>query len=96
MFDAGKTRMIALPYGEKYDNMLRCFYLIPERDGQTGRQTDGRTDGVAISISRDHTDSNTQVISIFPRWGHFPTVGAFSHKFSIAPSGETTDQIKKG
>ena len=26
---------------------------------------------------------------------HFPAVGAFSHKFSIAPSGETTDRIKK-
>jgi len=30
-----------------------------------------------------------KVISIFPRWRHFP------HKFSIAPSGETTDRIKK-
>ena len=26
---------------------------------------------------------------------HFPTVGAFSLKLSIAPSGETTDRIKK-
>jgi len=26
---------------------------------------------------------------------HFPAVMAFSHRFSIAPSGETTDQIKK-
>ena len=26
---------------------------------------------------------------------HFPAVGAFSLKFSIAPSGETTDRIKK-
>ena len=31
----------------------------------------------------------TQVISIFPWWGHFP------HKYSIAPSGKTNDQIKK-
>jgi len=39
MFD--KTRMI----GEKnYDNMLSRFYLIPERDGQTDRQTDTRTE----------------------------------------------------
>jgi len=42
MFDADKTRMIGLPYGEKnYDNMLSRFHLIPERY----RQTDGRTDG---------------------------------------------------
>ena len=48
MFDAGKTRMIGLTYGEKnYDNMLSRFYLIPERNGQT-RQTDK----FAISISR--------------------------------------------
>jgi len=31
-----------------------------------------------------------------PSYKHFPAVGAFSHKFSIlAPSGETTDRIKK-
>ena len=34
MFDAGKTRMIGLPYGEKnYDDMLSRFRLIPERYG---------------------------------------------------------------
>ena len=49
MFDAGKTRMIGLPYGKKnYDDMLNRFHLIPERNGQT----DGRTDRFAISISR--------------------------------------------
>ena len=52
MFDAGKTRMIGLPYGEKnYDNMLIRFHTIPACYGQT-RQTDGRTDRIAISISR--------------------------------------------
>jgi len=30
-----------------------------------------------------------------PSCKHFPAVGAFSVKFSIAPSGETTDRIKK-
>jgi len=49
VFDAGKTRMIALPYGEKNgDDMLSRFHLIPERNGQT----DGRTDRFAISTSR--------------------------------------------
>ena len=49
MFDAGKTRIIGLPYGEKnYDNMLSRFHLIPERYGRTDRQTDR----FAISISR--------------------------------------------
>ena len=56
MFDAkfaDKTRMIGLQYGEKnYDNMLSRFPLIPERHGRTDRQTDGRTDIIAISISR--------------------------------------------
>ena len=58
MFDAGKTRMIGLPRMVKknYDNMLSRFHLIPERHGrtdrQTGRQTDGQTDRIAISISR--------------------------------------------
>jgi len=41
MFDADKTRMIGLPYGEKnYDDILSRFHLIPERYGQT----DGRMD----------------------------------------------------
>jgi len=49
MFDADKTRMIGLPYGEKnYDNMLSRFHLIQERYGRTG----GQTDRFAISISR--------------------------------------------
>jgi len=58
MFDAGKTRMIGLPYGEKnYEDMLSRFHLIPERygrrtDRQTDTQTDRRTDRFAISISR--------------------------------------------
>ena len=30
-----------------------------------------------------------------PSYKHFFAVGGFSHKFSIAPSGETTDRIKK-
>ena len=33
--------MIGLPYGEKnYDNMLNRFHPIPERYGQTDRQTE--------------------------------------------------------
>ena len=41
MFDAGKSRIIRLQYGEKnYDDMLSRFYLILERYGQTDRQTD--------------------------------------------------------
>jgi len=56
MFNADKTRMIGLPYGEKnYDNVLSRFHLIPERHGQTDERTDGQTDGrtyrIAISIS---------------------------------------------
>jgi len=48
MFDAGKTRMIGLPFGEKnYDDMLSRFHLVPERNGQT----DGRTDRFAISMN---------------------------------------------
>ena len=48
MFDAGKTRMIGLPYGEKnYDDMLSRFHPIPGRYGRT----DGRTDRIAISVN---------------------------------------------
>ena len=42
MFDADKTGMIGLPYGEKYDHMLSRFHLIPEHYGRTDGQTDGR------------------------------------------------------
>ena len=46
VFDADKTRMIGLPYGEKnYDHMLSRFHLIPERYGRTDGRIDGQTDG---------------------------------------------------
>jgi len=46
MFDAGKTRMIGLPNGEKNcDDMLSRFYPIPGRYGRTDRRTDRQTDG---------------------------------------------------
>jgi len=51
MFDAGKTRVIDLPYGEKNcDDMLSRFHLIPERNEQTDRRTDRHR--FAISILR--------------------------------------------
>ena len=37
---------------KNYDDMLSRFHLIPERYGQTHRQTDGQTNRFAISISR--------------------------------------------
>ena len=41
MFDARKTGMIGLPYGEKnYDDTLSRFHTIPACHGQT----DGRTE----------------------------------------------------
>ena len=45
MFDARKTGMIGLPYGEKnYDDMLSRFHTIPACHGRTDRRTDGRTE----------------------------------------------------
>ena len=51
VFDAGKTGVIGLPYGEKNcDNMLSRFHLIPERNGQTDRQI------CYINIARQYAD----------------------------------------
>jgi len=57
MLDAGKTRMIGLPCGEKknYDNTLNRFHTIPERNGRTDRQTDGQI--CYISIARRYADA---------------------------------------
>jgi len=50
MFDADKTRMIGLPYGEKnYDNMLSRFHPIPERYGRTDGQTDRQNSYINIA-----------------------------------------------
>jgi len=64
MFDADKTRMIGLPYGEKnYDNMLSCFHLIPERHGRTDGRADRRTHrqtdkpNCYINIARQSADA---------------------------------------
>ena len=44
MFDAGKNRMIGLPYDEKskknYDDILSRFHTIPACHGQTDRRTE--------------------------------------------------------
>ena len=67
MFDASKTRMIGLPYGEKnYDDMLSRFHPIPERNGQTDGQTYRQTDICYINnsisrvsmLTRDKNDRN--------------------------------------
>ena len=52
MFDAGKTNMIGLPYGEKaMTTCLSRFHLIPERNGQTdGRTTDIAFYGETVSV----------------------------------------------
>jgi len=56
MFDAGKTRMIDLLYGEKNcDDMLSRCHLISERYGRTDRQTDGQI--CYINIARQYTDA---------------------------------------
>jgi len=62
MFDAGKTRMIGLPYGEKnYDDMLSRFHLIPERY----RQTDGQICYINIA-SMLTRDKNHELLLIIP------------------------------
>ena len=67
VLEAGKTRMIGLPYSFKnYDNILSRFHTILERnvtdgrtDGLTDRRTDGQTDrqtdriATSISLTRD-------------------------------------------
>ena len=55
MFDGGKTRMIGLPYGVKYDDILSRFYLVPERNAQTDGRTDSQTDGRTEILRRDST-----------------------------------------
>ena len=56
MFDAGKTRMIGLPYGEKKTMtiMLSRFHTIPACYGRTDGQADGHTIAI-LSISRVST-----------------------------------------
>jgi len=54
MFDSNKTRMIALPCGEK-------IVTIPERDWQTDGQTDRQTEFLyqyPVSVTNDKRDKN--------------------------------------
>jgi len=48
MFDADKTIMIGLPYGEKTMTILLSRFHLILTDGRTDRQTDR----IVISISR--------------------------------------------
>jgi len=59
-FDAGKTRMVGLPYGEKnYDDMLSRFHTIPACHGRTDRRTDRQTDrqNCYMNIARQCADA---------------------------------------
>ena len=52
MFDAVKTRMIVLPYGEKnYDDMLSSFHRIPQHNGRIDREADGDRQILILHIS---------------------------------------------
>ena len=54
MFDADKTIMIWLPYGEKIkNNMSSCFHLIVEHQGHT----DGDEQNCYINIVRQCVDT---------------------------------------
>ena len=64
MFDAGKTRMIGLPYGEKYDDMLNRFHLISEHHGQMDGQTDGQNCSQYRGSASLTRDKNQFVINI--------------------------------
>ena len=70
VFDAGKTIMIGLPYGEKNsDKVLSRFHVIPERYGQT----DGQINIARQCAARDKNDSVTQTTPLSGRnfypWG---------------------------
>jgi len=58
MFDAGKTRMIGLAYGEKTMTMRYAVFIL-YRNGRTDRQTDRQTDGQIcyINIARQYADA---------------------------------------
>ena len=55
MFDAGKTRVIGYRMVENCDDMLSRFHLIPERIGQTDRQSDRQI--CYIDIARQYADA---------------------------------------
>ena len=59
MFDAGKTRMIGLPYGKKNcDDNVKPFSsgtATQPTDGRTDRQTDGQI--CYINIVRQYADA---------------------------------------
>jgi len=65
MFDAGKTEMTGLPYGKK--TMTICKAVFIQYRNVTDGRTDGRTDRIAISISRVSVltrDNNAHTLSI--------------------------------
>jgi len=70
MFDADKTRMIGLPYGEtNYDSVLNRFHLILQRDGQTDGQTELLYQYHVLTRDKNHVQL-TAVTETWPkpRW----------------------------
>ena len=79
-FNAGKTRMIGLPYGEKNcDNRLSRFHLILVRYGQT----DGQTDLLSVSrvsvLTRDKNPASDRKLTFI-----YTTASLFQRSKSIS------------
>jgi len=65
MFDAGKTRMIGLPYGENNcDDMLSRFHLIPERYERTDVRFSRSISRVSM-LTRDKKSRFSTNISLY-------------------------------
>jgi len=83
MFNAGKTRMIWLPYGKKnYDDMLSRFHLIPERYGRTDWRTDRQIWYINIARQYATRDKNRgfifcKIINSF-NVSHFRVIASWS------------------
>ena len=80
-----------LGYRINCDDMLSHIHLIPERNGQTDRQTDGWTDRFAISISRVSTltrDKNAtgqqqKRENVFIRWSFCRAMLCISAAYAV-------------
>jgi len=66
MFDADKTRMTGLRYGEKTDNMLRRFHPIPERYRRTDIHNSYKPISRVSMLMRDKNESLPFMMTLFP------------------------------
>ena len=92
-----RPRLCIASRGKNYDDMLCRFHLVPERNGWTDRQTNGRTDIFAVSMSRVSMltrDKKSYTFNVFSFCRAIPCKRGICRQCGVCPSVTFVDSVE--